>query len=357
MVQQDAAMRKTVLILVCALFCHRASPSTIGEQSQSQYAKDVSNNLNGQSFSQENHNAEKVSDNQNSLSENKNNQFVGAKDSGHYVNQDVNKKIFDDNKFLSGQHYNQDAGEKVLGVAQKKGHKKGHHNTGFRNSYHKDESSNNSSYFDDYNDEADQSRIQNGRGRYGNEAEKRYDTRKEDGVRHLQDNSKRGNYDRQAGTDARNENHRDIDRKYYQGDRRDLTQNQRGQSYGGRDREFAHAEAAPHYHGGYYERPLNYAQRLYPEPRRSFYDRPPLVPEDLRRPDDFHRQTITIYEDPRYANPYSQDVQRDNSEFVHLDVRPGSQRFQRYENYYEPRDWGVNRRSEINPLVFNYNRY
>lgn len=358
--------------LVCTLLFHRVTPSAIGDQRQHQYQKDAANNINGHSLIQENHQGDKINENQSVLSDNKSNNFVGAKDEGHYSNVDVDKKLFDDRKYAGGQTFNQDSGETVHGIAQKKGHKKGHHNTGFRNSYHKDESSNNSSYFDDYNDEADQSNSQNGRGRFGNEANKRYDNRKEDGIHHLQDNSRRGSYDRRGGTDARNADRQDYDRKRYQGDRRDYNQMQRGQGYDGRDREFTRTEAAPYNHGGHaYE---DYPPR-YPEYRRGYYEEarpvhlphppPPPVPVpghgELRRHDlgEVRRQTITIYEDPRITDSFrDREVLNEDPGFVQLDVRPGHQRFQRYDNYYEPRrDWGVNRRSDINPLVFNYNRY
>lgn len=366
---------RTITLLACAVLWHRVTPSAIGER-QSQYQKDAANSIKDHSLAQENHTGEKVNENQSVLSENKSNNFIGAKDAGEYSNVDVNKKIFDDSRYAGGQVYNQDAGENVHGVAQKKGHKKGHHNTGFRNSYHKDESSNNSSYFDEYNDEADQSNYQNGRGRYGNEASKRYDNRKEDGIHHLQDNSRRGNYDRRGDSDSRNIDHQDYDRKRYLADRRDHNQSQRGQGYSGRDREFAHADAAPYNVHGYNSypprpHPDDYRRRYYDEPRPVNIPPPPPPPPhplppsgphgELRRHDlESRRQTITIYEDPRLGGAYPEGgiVGPDPSGFVQLEVRPSHQRFQRYDNHYDPRrDWGVNRRSDINPLVFNYNRY
>lgn len=362
-----------VLLLVCALLSKGVSPHAlgpaviIGEHEESLREKEAANHLKAQSFDQQNHHGDKVNENQNSLTDNKSNQFVGAKDSGHYNNQDADKKVFDESKYQGGQNFNHDSGERVSGIAQKKGHKKGHHNAGFHNSYHKDETSNNSSYFDDASDENDESNYQNGRGRFGNESGNKYSTRKEDGRKHIQDNARNGNYDRRGGHDSRNAEHRDYDRKRYQDDRRDALQNQKAQSYAGKNRGYSHAEQAPQYHSGpsYYDGP---EYRPSGGHHGGYHDEPH---HSLRRSDysegrDRDRsQTITIYEDPRIDDPYNgKGALRGpagESERVRLDVRPGGRRYQRYDSYYEPprarKDWGVNRRSDINPLVFNYNKY
>lgn len=58
----------------------------------------------------------------------------------------------DQNQYNKGNFY-QNGGGDVADHELKTGHKKGHHKTGFHNSYHKDEHGSNSSFFDDGSDE------------------------------------------------------------------------------------------------------------------------------------------------------------------------------------------------------------
>lgn len=58
-----------------------------------------------------------------------------------------NGEVFDKNQGYAQNAYN------TLGDSELAGHKKGHHRTGFKKSYHKDESGNDESYYDSDHDE------------------------------------------------------------------------------------------------------------------------------------------------------------------------------------------------------------
>lgn len=78
---------------------------------------------------------------------------INAANSGRYGEISANKQDnVNQNQFNKGTFY-QSGGGDVTDHELKSQHKKGHHKTGFHNSYHKDEQGSNSSFYDDGSDE------------------------------------------------------------------------------------------------------------------------------------------------------------------------------------------------------------
>jgi hypothetical protein len=86
---------------------------------------------------------------------NQKSQRRNQEDQGYYGDVSAVKSGYDDGRaYHGGQNYGQQ-GRNTQSFGTRGGHKKGHHTTGFTNSYHKDESGKKSEFFDSLNDEGD----------------------------------------------------------------------------------------------------------------------------------------------------------------------------------------------------------
>lgn len=81
-----------------------------------------------------------------------------------YGEQSANKKAHLDSNNFQNENFHQNGADNAGNSDSKIAHHKGHHKSGFSNSYHKDESGSNSSFFDDGSDEGDQVERKNYRG-------------------------------------------------------------------------------------------------------------------------------------------------------------------------------------------------
>lgn len=93
--------------------------------------------------------------------------YESNKDGGKYDEESGKKQEHTDEGSYADKKYHQQGGETLADYGKKEAHKKGHHHSGFRNSYHKDETGSNSSFFDDAEDQGDQLMRHQSRGQYG----------------------------------------------------------------------------------------------------------------------------------------------------------------------------------------------
>lgn len=81
---------------------------------------------------------------------------MATADAGNFAEENGQRKDHLDQSHLNKEQFFQNGGGSLSDVGNKIAHKKGHHKSGFSNSYHKDEQGSNSSFFDDAADEGDQ---------------------------------------------------------------------------------------------------------------------------------------------------------------------------------------------------------
>ncbi|CAH1159663.1 unnamed protein product [Phaedon cochleariae] len=230
--------------------------------------------------------------------------YLSSVDSGRYGEEsDKRKDHLDQNSYDKGSFY-QNGGGDVSDFADKKAHKKGHHKSGFQNSYHKDEQGSNSSYFDDGNDEGDEYVYKTHKGSYG-DAEK--DNRRggnTDASHYSNEGGKRGQYDNAGKFEKDLGNRQTYNRNKYNNDREDANRRNLANAYGsgGRYNEEKYVERRP-----YYNNP-------YEDPYYNSYN---------RYNEGYPKKHITIYEDPRYDGRLSyKNSNRYGDDYVELDVRP-----------------------------------
>lgn len=232
-------------------------------------------------------------------------------DSGNYNHENAQKNQQENSGHQEGEKFHQQNFDSMNKVGRKGGHKKGHHKSGYHNSYHKDESENKSTYYDDSDDEGGHFayNAQNGAGAQqgGDRFRQSYDNNR------LNNNydQKKGHYDVNGNYGNQRDDRISYGNRNYYNDRRDKSNanfdNARGEA--GRNVEESYVKGHPHYIEPYYRRY---------EPRR----------------------TITVYEDPRayqggypaYQRPYER---RYDSDRVHLDFRQPIPYRQPYYGYYK----------------------
>nr|CAH7764654.1 unnamed protein product [Callosobruchus chinensis] len=266
------------------------------------------------------------------------------------------KNSLDQNQF-NRDTVQQNGGGLITDIENKRAHKKGHHNSGFRNTYHKDETGSNSSFFDDGGDEGDEYVRKAQHGQYGdilqanqrgsNLASKNYannaaeQSSYDKGQHGSQEQGRKGNFGRnQYYDDKEHANAANAAKAYGEAGRYDQEQ------YAVKPYPVYPVLPAPH--------PLPHPPVLvhHPLPVQDAVG-PPVAPQlaPLPPPSLPHQgsRKITIYEDPRYVQqaPFRQyDNYGDHGDYVELDVRPplpppvsGRQRYDQrgpphYDDYY-----------------------
>ncbi|KAH1027644.1 putative mediator of RNA polymerase II transcription subunit 26 [Dendroctonus ponderosae] len=239
---------------------------------------------------------------------------VVAQDSGRFGEQSANKKAHVDANNFQKENFHQNAGDQRGNVDTKVAHHKGHHKSGFTNSYHKDETGSNSSYFDDGSDDAGQIEHKNYRETYGDAGQHKQGGGKYDSAEFANDQARRGQYDNNGRYEKDYGNQRNYNRNNYYDGKENLARRNLGNSYEGgarfAEQQYAHGPA-------YYPAPLPYRRPLPPPP-------PPL-------PQDHH---ITIYEDPRYVRSDPRYRRSDDYiDDVNLEIRNPLDR-DRFDHYY-----------------------
>lgn len=99
-------------------------------------------------------------------------QFASAQDSGLFRVEDKDLLKHQDEADYRDKAFKQEDGVSIMDEGSKKGHKKGHHKTGFHNTYHKDESGSNSSYFDESLDAGDHFNRNSNKGVFADNAQR-----------------------------------------------------------------------------------------------------------------------------------------------------------------------------------------
>ncbi|XP_030748039.1 GATA zinc finger domain-containing protein 14-like [Sitophilus oryzae] len=207
-----------------------------------------------------------------------------AKDSGRYGEHSADKNTHLDANNYNNQNFHQNGGEHLGNVDSKVAHKKGHHKAGFHNSYHKDETGSNSSYFDDGSDEGDELVHKRYKGAYGDAGQNQHNGGKYDSREFAKDQGRQGYYDNEGKYLKDHGNREGYNRNNYYNNKEDYGRRNSGNNYqgGGRYAEEKYIER-PHYHH-------------HPQPLPYYREEPYRVPIHLPQ-----KPHITIYEDPRYV--------------------------------------------------------
>lgn len=288
-------------MLIKIVYCGSLYPPHILSESSS-VLDDNSAHKNSGIFSEQSQKGTSNLQESNGINKEHQSKQVSGHDTGTYNHENAQKNNQENTGQREEEKYHQQNFDTMNKNGRKGGHKKGHHKSGFHNTYHKDESENNSSFYDDSDDQGGhfEYNSQNGvGGQTGGDRFKesydngRYDS-KYDGKKVNHDVN--GHYGNERGDKAA------YDQKNYYNDRRDQRNSNVGNARGetGRNQE----------EGRFYRYP-SYRDQPYREP-------------DYRRYEP--KKTITIYEDPRmyqrgytdYQRPYERRYDSDN---VHLDFR------------------------------------
>lgn len=328
------------------------------------------------------------------------NQYSKATDDTKYAKKDQETKISSDKDTYGGYNEKQDKTEDSHTDGFKRAHKKGHQKQGFTNSYHKDESSNKSTYFDDFNDEGDQAGYNSKLNKYDNNGRRSYEGSHNNGQEYSRNNYQGGGSNKYGDVGNKHINHQDYGKKYYLDNSENYNKYRNG--HGSHDRgkvhDRHHFEAPPahqdpawdwqdwnnrrnwnrpewdrnqgwerdyggpgyyddhgvHHDGRYGFNPYHGNGYPYgesrPEPVANIPANAPVVTQ--------RKQTITIYEDPRYSNSEKGQLRREQGDYIELDFQPSSRRYASYDDtYYSvPSGDRTAQSSKINKLVYNYKR-
>lgn len=188
-------------------------------------------------------------------------------------------------------------GQSAAAFGSRGGHRKGHHSSGFKNSYHKDESGNNSRFFDDANDEGGHYMYDARNGGFRDSNGDTYRGSYDDGAYHDTTRGKQEKFGNTAGYDS----NRGYKGRYanddYHDDKQGYNQQRGGESFGQKLHGGRNEEASRAYHsaaerygkpviGGhvstsgiynyenkpdYYSPKAYHTQANYPVPYNNFY--------------------------------------------------------------------------------------
>lgn len=236
--------------------------------------------------------------------------FIKAQDEGSYLAKDSDKKVKQDQGQYSNENFHQNGEGLIQNLENKADHKKGHHKSGFHNTYHKDESGSNSSYFDDANDEGGKYQYNGKHGSYGDVGTKKNHGSFSDGSHHEKDDSKQGSYHQGGHLNQNLGNSHKYNDERYLNDRREQGTSVAANQAGRRGNEYVEKHNSQPF---YPVRKAPVAEPYYPQ--NGYYEKPPAynVPE----------RKIIIYEDPRvYDNNIRYNDYETPYDRVRLDVRP-----------------------------------
>lgn len=121
------------------------------------------------------------------------------KEGGHYSDQDNNQKGYDVGRRSQGQSQSQNHGDNEFKQHGSGDYKKGYHKSGFTNNYHKDESGNKASFYEDSDDERGHRGYDSRGGSYGQKGEDAYRDGRYDSGYNGRNKGNQGNYDNSAG--------------------------------------------------------------------------------------------------------------------------------------------------------------
>lgn len=242
-------------------------------------------------------------------------QYVSSEDSGQYVQQLADNKQHIKESAFNDEKFRKEGGESIENIGKKAGHKKGHHKSGFRNSYHKEENGSQSSYYDDSDDQGGEYLLNKKHGAYSDDSSSKNSGSYLDGSKYLNDNSRSGAYNNEGLYHKDLGNAQNYDQRKYLDDRGIHGHSDEGNRFGESGQYIAqNYHASPH---GY----IN-SDHYYPEdPYYADYSAP--------------KRTITVYEDPRVYDYEDYPEYYRNGDSVGLLVkRPIDRRYYEDDNIY-----------------------
>ncbi|XP_046493277.1 uncharacterized protein [Neodiprion pinetum] len=197
-------------------------------------------------------------------------------DRGHYDDRDSIQKGYDVGKHSSGQSQSVNQGNNEFKQHGSGDYKKGYHKSGFTNNYHKDESGNKASFYEDSDDERGHRGYDNRAGYYGKKADDAYRDGRYDGAFNGRNNGHQGFYDNGARHDNRQGHADGYDDSRYHDDRRNYLHDGSGRYYDRNGNEVYYRREQPyqqpyHSHAQYPQAPL-VSGPLY---SRDYLDAPP----------------------------------------------------------------------------------
>ncbi|KAJ2950476.1 hypothetical protein O0L34_g8720 [Tuta absoluta] len=407
----------------CVILLNAGISASVVKEALEEHLKDAAHNEGAESIKHEKAKGDKVHQIESTLNDSHKNQYSKANDEGKYVNKEHDLKSNSETDNYDGHNSKQDKAEDSTTNGFKRGHKKGHHKQGFQNSYHKDESQNKSTFFDDFNDEGDQAAYKSRLNSYDNAGARKYQGSNRKGQEHLRDNYQGGGYNRYGDHGVKHAGHQDYGKNYYLDD--NLHHDKLYDDRNIYDRNKIHDRRQYHVpppplpppvyrplpppeesgwdwskwentrRGGGWEQPGwdrsggwdrdggwegDYGGPGYYDDRGFRHDggygygpnhgygygyesrTAPVAQVPKNAPVVAHRkQTITIYEDPRYDGKDKGKLRREEGDYLELEYKPSRQRYAEYDDtYYKSnpsnREAGGVQASKINKLVYNYRR-
>lgn len=404
-------------LAICVILLTSGISASVIKEALEDHLKDVAHKEGAESIKHDKHKGEKVHEIESDVNDNHKNQYSKASDEGKYLKKEHDIKSASDGDEYKGYNTKQDKVEDSEATGFKRGHKKGHHKQGFQNSYHKDESSNKSTYFDDFNDEGDRAAYNSRLASHDNQGGRSYHGAHKNGQEYVRDNHYGGGYNRQGDNGLKHVVHQDHGRKYYLDDDQNYNKYNNGHDKYNRDRFYGRQEhrapppppppihhdpgwdykgwddrrgwedrrgwdnngwdnrgwerdpgwgrdyGGPGYYddhgirhdGGYGHGPYHGYGYGYDESRAN-----PVAEIPQNAPVVAHRkQTITIYEDPRYDGKDKKgQLRREEGDYLQLELKPSTHRYASYDDTYysAPTKDRAMESSKINRLVYNYRR-
>ncbi|CAH2062902.1 unnamed protein product, partial [Iphiclides podalirius] len=385
--------KKLLYGVLCVILLTSEIGASVLKEVLEDHLKDVAHNEEAASIKYDKEKGEKNHDIRSQVNDSHTNQYSQASDDAKYLKKEHDLKKSSENDAYAGYNSKQDKVEDKESTGFKRGHKKGHHKQGFQNSYHKDESSNKSTYFDDFNDEGDTTAYNARSNSHNNQGDRSYKGGHDNGQEYIRDNFNSRAYNKYGDNGNKEVGHQDYARKHYLDDYQNYKQRRNNQGSHSRDKiRDRHQYQSPQSHSdewdmqrweehrepewdrrkgwydayggpGYYDdRGLRHEggygygpshgygiEESVDDPVAQLPTRPPFVAQ--------RKQTITIYEDPRYDGR-NQGQLRQEGDHVHLDFQPSRQRYASYDDTYyaSPNTRRAMETSRINRLVYNYRR-
>lgn len=283
---------------------------------------------------------------------------VIGQDRGKYNQENVSKNHHEDSGQRQGENFHQVNSDSVNKFGRKGGHRKGHHKTGYHNSYHKDESENNSSYYDDNDDQGGHFVYDSRAGSAGQSEADRFRGMYDNGRINNEENVRRGQYDVGGHYGNERDDKRAYDQRQYFNDRRDKSNSNIGNVRGETGRNYAerHYQNHPQYYQSQHHPiplppinqplpPINQPLPPINQPLPPINQPLPPINQPVNQPIGHSKKTITIYEDPRvfdlgYRHPmrqYPNYEPRYDSDLIHLDFRRSPMQYNRrqFYDYYQ----------------------
>lgn len=239
--------------------------------------------------------------------------FAKAEQGGNFAEEHADKKHHLDQSDYAGEKFHDQGGGTVADFGNKVAHKKGHHRSGFHNSYHKDESGSNTSYYDDGDDHGDEYVHRTHKGAYGDVGKQTNLGSHVQGQDYSQEQGRHGGYNQGGAYEKDAGNRKNYNQQEYFDDRAVQGRSNAGNRY---------AEAARDAQEKYYVRPHRPPVHPIGPPIGPPIGHPVIPPVggyySARAPS---KKTITIYEDPRVDYARQESVPQYSDDYIQLDVK------------------------------------